>query len=159
MTVWPARKASAALPEPADTLAYRSKTTASFIHVSIDAIKDQILPKNSSDSSALQLDFWPHKGTTEWIRFDWNEKHSISNVQIYWFDDTGRGECSVPKSWNILYRDSKGNFKPVQNSSPYLTKKDTFNEVTFEQVITDGIKIEIKLKDHLSAGVQEVIIK
>ncbi|HEC02739.1 MAG TPA: glycoside hydrolase family 127 protein, partial [Phycisphaerales bacterium] len=49
MTVWPARKPEAARPEPADTLTYKSKTTASFVHVSLDAIKDQILPENSAD--------------------------------------------------------------------------------------------------------------
>jgi hypothetical protein len=159
MTVWPARKPEAARPEPADTLTYRSKTTASFVHVSLDAIKDQILPESSSDSSALQLDFWPHKGTTEWIQFDWKEKHNISSVKAYWFDDTGRGQCSVPKAWKILYRNTKGNFMPVKNRSPYLTKKDTFNEVIFKTVKTDGIKLEIILKDKRSAGVQEVIIK
>ncbi len=157
--VWTARKPEAARPEPADTLTFKSKTTASFVHVSLDAIKDQILPKDSSDSSALQLDFWPHKGTTEWIQFDWNERHNISSVNIYWFDDTGRRQCSVPKSWKVLYRDAKGNFKPVRNNGPYLTEKDTFNEVIFEPVKTDGIKIEIMLKDKRSAGVQEVIIK
>lgn len=159
MTVWPARKAEAARPEPADTLTYRSKTTASFVHVSLDAIKDQILPKSSSDSSALQLDFWPHKGTTEWIQFDWDEKHNISRVKVYWFDDTGRGQCSVPKSWKVLYSDAKGNFKPVKNSNHYTTEKDTFNEVIFRPVKTTGIKIEIMLQDKRSAGVQEVIIK
>jgi DUF1680 family protein len=159
MAVWMARKAQAARPEPADTLTYRSKTTASFVHVSLDAIKDQILPDNSFDPSALHLDFWPHKGTTEWIKFDWNEKHEISDVKIYWFDDTGRGQCSVPKSWKVLFRDNNGNFKPVKNSGPYLTEKDAFNEVTFEPVKTNSIKIEITLKDKLSAGVQEVIIK
>jgi DUF1680 family protein len=159
MTVWPARKAEAARPQPADTLTYRSKTTASFVHVSLDAIKDQILPKSSSDSSALQLDFWPHKGTTEWIKFDWDEKHNISSVKVYWFDDTGRGQCAVPESWKVLYRDAKGNFKPVKDSRPYLTEKDTFNEVNFEPVKTDRIKIEIMLQDKRSAGVQEVIIK
>ncbi|MHC4891451.1 MAG: glycoside hydrolase family 127 protein, partial [Planctomycetota bacterium] len=86
MTVWPARRPQAARPEPADTLTYRSKTTASFVHVSLDAIKDQILPASSSDSSALQLDFWPHKNTTEWLQFEWPEKHKISSVKIYWFD-------------------------------------------------------------------------
>ncbi|MHC4331785.1 MAG: glycoside hydrolase family 127 protein, partial [Planctomycetota bacterium] len=47
MTVWPARQPQAARPEPADTLTYTSKTTASFVHVSLDAIKDQILPQSS----------------------------------------------------------------------------------------------------------------
>jgi len=159
MTVWPARKAEAARPEPADTLTYRSETTASFVHASLEAIKDQMLPESSSDSSTLQLDFWPHKGTTEWIQFDWNQAHNISSVKVYWFDDTGRGQCSVPKSWKVYYRDTKGNFRAAKNSSPYPTEKDTFNEVTFRPVKTTGIKIEIVLKDKQSSGVQEVIIK
>jgi hypothetical protein len=47
MTVWMARGLQAARPEPADTLTYKSKTTASFVHVSLNAIKDQNLPENS----------------------------------------------------------------------------------------------------------------
>jgi DUF1680 family protein len=159
MTVWPARKPQAARPEPADTLTYRSKTTASFVHVSLDAIKDQTLPASSSDSSVSQLDFWPHKGTTEWLKFEWDKKHKISSVKVYWFDDTGTGQCRVPKSWKVLYSDAEGNFRPVNNSSPYLTKKDTLNKVDFEPVETNAIKIEIMLQDEWSAGVQEVIIE
>ncbi|MHC4603589.1 MAG: glycoside hydrolase family 127 protein [Planctomycetota bacterium] len=159
MTVWPARRPQAARPEPADTLTYRSKTTASFVHVSLDAIKDQILPASSSDSSALQLDFWPHKNTTEWLQFEWPEKHKISSVKIYWFDDTGRGACHLPKSWKVLYRDAEGNFKPVVNNAPYPVKKDTFNKTAFKPVKTNCIKIEIVLQEKWSAGVQEVIIE
>jgi len=159
MTVWPARKPEAARPEPADTLTYTSKTTASFVHASLDAIKDQIVPENSGDSSNLQLDFWPHKGTTEWIQFEWGERHELSSVQVYWFDDTGRGECHLPKAWRVLYRTSRGDFQPVKNSMPYETEKDTFNKVGFEPVRTDALKVEITLQDRWSAGVQEVVIK
>lgn len=159
MTVWPARTAEAARPEPADTLTYISKTTASYVHVSLDAIKDQIVPKRSSDSSARQLDFWPHKGTTEWIQFEWEDKHELSNVKVYWFDDSGHGGCRVPKSWRVLHRDAKGNFKPVKNTSAYGTKKDTFNKVTFEPIETDAIKIEIVLEKDWASGVQEVVIE
>jgi hypothetical protein len=159
MTVWPAREPQAARPEPADTLTYTSKTTASFVHVSLDAIKDQIVPESSSDSSALQLDFWPHKGTTEWLQFEWADKHKISSVKVYWFDDTGRGECRVPKSWKVLYRDAEGSFKSVNNNTAYGTDKDTFNKVTFEKVVTDAVKIEIALQQKWSAGVQEVVIE
>jgi DUF1680 family protein len=159
MTVWPARRPQAARPEPADTLTYRSKTTASFVHASLDAIKDQMLPESSSDSSALQLDFWPHKGTTEWLQFEWDKKHELAAVKIYWFDDTGRGECHLPQSWRVLYRDAGGNFKPVANKGPYRTEKDAFNQVTFKPVKTDALKIEIVLQERWSAGVQEVIIE
>ena len=65
----------------------------------------------------------------------------------------------VPKSWQVLYRDDEGNFKPVNNNTPYLTEKDTFNKAGFEPVETNGVKIEIVLQDRWSAGVQEVIIE
>jgi len=159
MTVWPARQPEAARPEPADTVTYKSKTTASFVHVSLDAIKDQILPKNSADSATLQLDFWPHKGTTEWLRFEWDEEHKISNVKVYWFDDSGRGACHLPESWRVLYRDAAGSFKPVEASTPYGLEKDRFNKVDFDPVTTDAIKIEITLQKEWSAGVQEVVIE
>ncbi len=70
MTVWPAREPQAARPAADDTLTYTSKVTASFVHKSLDAVKDQNLPQNSADGSQ-QLDFWPHKGTTEWLQFEW----------------------------------------------------------------------------------------
>ncbi|MFC1634900.1 glycoside hydrolase family 127 protein [Planctomycetota bacterium] len=159
MTVWPARQPDAARPEPADTLTYTSKTTSSFVHVSLDAIKDQIRPESSPDSSPLHLDFWPHKGTREWIQFEWDRRHEISSVKVYWFDDTGRGQCKIPESWKVLYRNGEGNFQPVSNRIAYAVKKDVFNKVDFEPVRTDAIKIEITLQEKWSAGIQEVIIE
>jgi hypothetical protein len=159
MTVWPARMPEAAYPEPADTLAYTSRTTASFVHKSLDAIKDQIVPANSADASAGQLDFWPHKNTTEWLRFEWDRKERVSRVQVYWFDDSDHGGCRVPQSWRVLYRDAAGAFQPVSTTDSYGTQKDAFNTVTFDAVETDAIKIEIVLDEKWSAGVQEVVIE
>ena len=156
MTVWPAREPEAARPEPADTLAYISKTSASFVHVSLDAIKDQNLPENSADNSMSQLDFWPHEGTTEWIMFEWDKKHEISNAKVYWFDDSGHGGCKLPKSWKIFYLGKNGDFKPVENIGPYETIIDSFNKVEFDTVKTSAIKLEIVLRDKWSAGIQEV---
>jgi len=158
MTVWPARVPEGARPKPADTLTYLSKTTASFVHVSLDAIKDQNIPADSADSSNLQLDFWPHKGTTEWVQFEWDQPHEFSSAKVYWFDDTGRGACRVPKSWRILYKNAEGQFQPVDNRGPYGTKKDTFNRVDFDPVTTTAIKLEIDLQDDWAAGIHEVVI-
>ncbi len=158
MTVWPARVPQAARPQPADTLTYTSKTTASFVHVSLDAIKDQIVPADSADASNLNLDFWPHQGTTEWVQFAWDEPHQLSKIKVYWFDDSGRGACRLPKSWRILYQDPNGQFQPARNRDPYGTEKDTFNVVHFDPVDTSVIKIEIVLQDQWAAGIQEVVI-
>ena len=159
MTVWPARVPEAARPKPADTLTYISKTTASFVHVSLDAIKDQNVPAKSSDSSGMHLDFWPHKGTTEWVRFEWDKAHELSSVKVYWFDDTGRGACHLPESWRVLYKDADGQFKPVKNRGPYGIEKDSFNEIEFDPVKTSALKLEIVLQEKWAAGIQEVAIE
>ncbi len=159
MTVWPARVPEAARPKPADTLTYISKTTASFVHVSLDAIKDQNVPANSADSSYQQLDFWPHKGTTEWVQFEWDKAHELSSVKVYWFDDTGRGACHLPKSWRVLYEDADGKFRPVKNRVPYEIEKDKFNRIEFDPVTTAALKIEVDLQENWSAGIQEVVIE
>ncbi len=159
MTVWPARTIEAADPGPAQTLAYTSKTTASFVHASLEAITDQVLPPNSGDNSKGQLDFWPHNGTTEWLQFEWDRPHKLSCVKVYWFDDSDHGGCKLPKSWKALYRGSDGHFQPVKNSGPYGIEKDGFNTVEFTPVETDVLKIEIELNDKWSAGIQEVEIE
>jgi len=159
MTVWPGRVPEGARPKPADTLTYLSNTTASFVHVSLDAIKDQNVPATSADSSSLQLDFWPHKGTTEWVQFEWDKPHKLSSVKVYWFDDTGRGECRLPGSWRVLYRDADGQFQPIKNRGPYPVEKDTFNQVEFAPATTTAIKLEIELQEKWSAGIQEVVIE
>lgn len=159
MTVWPARVPAAARPKPADTLTYISKTTASYVHVSLDAIKDQNVPANSADSSGLQLDFWPHSGTTEWVQFEWKKAHELASVKVYWFDDTGRGACHLPKSWRVLYKDANGEFKPVKNRDPYGIKKDAFNKVRFDAVKTSALKLEIVLQAKWAAGIQEVVVE
>jgi hypothetical protein len=159
MTVWPARVPEAARPKPADTLTYTSKTTASFVHVSLEAIKDQNLPASSADASRLQLDFWPHKNTTEWLQFEWDKAHKLSSVKVYWFDDAGRGACRVPESWRVLHRNAEGEFQPVDARGPYGVAKDKFNRVEFDPVTTTALKVEIVLQEKWSAGVQEVVIE
>lgn len=159
MTVWPARVPEAARPKPADTLTAVSETTASFVHVSLEAVKDQNVPASSADPSGLHLDFWPHSGTTEHLQFAWDEPQKLSGVKVYWFDDTDRGACRVPESWRVLYRDEQGEFRPVENRADYGVEKDRFNAVPFNPVETAALKIEIKLQDGWSAGVQEVVIE
>ena len=115
----------------------------------LDAIKDQNVPANSADSSSLQLDFWPHSGTTEWVQFEWEKAHKLSSVKVYWFDDTGRGACRLPKSWRVLYK----------HRGPYGSETDRFNKVEFDPLATTAIKVEIDLQENWSAGIQEVVIE
>jgi len=152
MAVWLARIESAARPLPAPTIASNSKATASGGDVK--ALNDQREPKSSGDHSNSFLHWWPHKGTKEWVQYDFPKPAKVSAVEIYWFDDTGRGECRLPKSWQLFYRES-GQWKQVENPSGYGCEGDRYNRTTFEPVVTDGLRIEVQLPQDFSAGIHE----
>jgi hypothetical protein len=153
MTVWPARSLTSALPLPAPTLARRSRVSASH-DVAAYAVNDQMLPRNSSDESVPRMHWWPRKGTTEWVQYDFPGAQSVSRAEVYWFDDTGEGECRVPRSWRILYRDGE-RWTPVANSVPYSIERDRSTPVSFEPVRTESLRIEIELQAGFSAGIYE----
>jgi DUF1680 family protein len=152
MAVWLARIESAARPLPATTIASKSRASASGGDVK--ALNDQREPKSSGDHSNRFLHWWPRKGTKEWVQYDFQKPAKVSAVEIYWFDDTGRGECRLPKSWQLLYRESD-QWKPVQNPSGCGCEGDRYNRTTFEPVITDGLRIDVQLPQDFSAGIHE----
>lgn len=153
MTVWLAREEFAARPLPPDTIASTSKVTASGGR-NPEAVNDQLEPESSSDPTIPYFHWWPKKGTTEWIQLDFAEKRRISQVELYWFDDTGTGECRVPESWRLLYLDGTV-WKPVRTGDRYAVEKDRFNRIAFRAVETRALRLEIRLQDDFAAGIHE----
>ena len=78
----------------------------------------------------------------------------MSQTSVYWFDDTGIGECRLPISWRVLYKDGE-NWKPVENNAPYLVEKDKYCSIRFVPVKTTALRIEIQLIPDYSAGMYE----
>ena len=83
---------------------------------------------------------------------------AVSEVQVYWFDDTGRGEVRVPASWRLLYKDGDG-WKPVAAAGPYGIERNRFNAVRFDPVTTSGLRLEVTAQPQWSIGVQEWKVK
>ena len=120
-------------------------------------INDGEEPASSSDAASY-FDWWPAKGTTEWIEYAFAKPATVSEVQLYWFDDTGRGEVRVPKTWQILYKDGNA-WKPVAAVDEYGVAKDAFNTLRFAPVTTSGLRLEVTMQPQWSAGVQEWKVK
>ena len=154
MTVWFPYEKSAANPTPPPTIASESKVSASYIHDQITAVNDQIIPKNSNDHDIPRLTFWDHKGTTEWVQYDFNEETTISNIHIYWFDDGPNGGCRVPEAWKILYL-KNGDWKEVSKHGEYPVLKDEFTSIEISNVRTKSMRLEIKLNENFSGGILE----
>ncbi len=150
MTVWPAREKDHARALPAPTAAFRSKATASGGR-SPEVVKYQMIPGSSMDQSCPYMHWWPKKGTTEWVQYDFAEPETVGTAEVYWFDDTGYGECRVPASWRILYKQGD-EWRPVENTAPYENRRDQFNMVTFKPVKTSALKLEVGLAPDFSAG-------
>ncbi len=160
MAVWLAREPSAAEPLPAPTIASASKATVSFIReggepqLAIAGLNDQVDPKHSNDQSIPRFHWWPHRGTVEWVQYDFRKPAKVSAVEVYWFDDTAQGNCRVPDSWKLLYR-TGDQWKEVPDPGAYGTDKDKFNKTTFTPVETTNLRIEAQLRAGHSSGILE----
>ena len=119
-----------------------------------DAVNDQLEPKNSNDHTIPYLHWWPKKGTMEWVQYDFKNEQTVSRTALYWLDDSGEGECRLPRSWRVLYRVGD-EWKPIENSTPYVTQKDRYCEVTFKSVKTTAVRVELQLEPDFSAGIYE----
>lgn len=125
-----------------------TRTNWQFI---VNAINDQHEPKSSGDRLKKHFDWWPAKGTNQWVQYDFAKSARVSAVEVYWFDDTGIGECRLPKSWRVLYREN-GEWKPVANPSHYGCESNRYNRATFDVVETDGLRLDVQLPDKFSSG-------
>jgi uncharacterized protein len=153
MAVWLATTDEVARMLPPPTVATASTVTTSDSPRWSGAINDGEDPRSSADPS-MYFDWWPKKGTTEWVEYAFAKPASVSEVQVYWFDDTGRGQVRVPASWRVLYKDGD-QWIPVSASGSYGVAKDAYNTVRFTPVTTSGLRLEVTMQPEWSAGVQE----
>ncbi|MGO9109933.1 MAG: beta-L-arabinofuranosidase domain-containing protein [Thermoguttaceae bacterium] len=141
----------------AETLTQIAIPTASHCNAadSVFALKDGIVPAKSSDSGKPRMSWWDHKGTAEWVQYDFAAATTVSKIRVFWFADRPlNGGCDLPQSWRLLYRTGNG-WTPVKNPSDYGLAADRFNEVTFTPVTAAGLRLEVQLKPGWSGGICE----
>lgn len=144
-----------ATPFPKDPL---YKTSASHVFDELTAPGDDLTPSDSNDHTIPRFTWWDHRGTKEWIQYDFPKAQNVSEVSVYWFDDTGRGKCRVPQSWRLVYRDG-AEWKPVAANARFGIDRDNWNTVRFESISTDGLRLEVQLQPEFSGGILEWRVK
>ncbi len=168
MEVWIANTPAKAVATPLPTIASRAQTFSNRGPIQNDApetaptdswaggVNDQWEPKRSSDTSKPYHYWWLKRGTTESISYKFKEAEEVSNVQVYWLDfDHYDGDFRVPENWTLYYETADGNWKEVEDHSPFTVKKDCYNSIDFKPVKTKGLKIVAKLQKGQSGGVLE----
>jgi hypothetical protein len=158
MVVWLARLPDKARPSPEPTLASQAKVSSSDGGKTLQGLNEQYEPSDSNDHTAIYFHWWPKKNSTEWVQYDFAAPATISETSVYWFDDTGQGECRIPRGWRVLYR--RGDeWVPVAATDAYGTVKDRYNTVRFTPVQTTAVRLEVQLPETFSAGIQEWKVK
>jgi hypothetical protein len=157
MAVWLPEEVKDARFIPTPTIAPGAKASAS--HVSrndkLEALNDEIELERSDDLSVPRFTWWDHKGTGEWVQYDFAKPSEVSVVEVYWFEDAHQGGgCRVPQSWRVMYRED-GKWKPVQNVGEYTVAAHEFNRVEFAKVRTDALRLEVQLQPSYSGGILE----
>ena len=153
MIVWLAANEAVARPTPWPTPAITATVTTSPARRNAVAINDGEDPRSSDDPTSY-FDWWPRRGTTEWVEYAFQKPSTISRIDVYWFDDTGRGQVRVPASWRVLVREGD-TWKPLDTRDEYGVAKDRFNTVTFAPMTATGLRLELTMQPGFSAGIQE----
>jgi hypothetical protein len=154
MVVWVPTDVQAATRVVAKTLAGQAKVSASHCwqNDTVEALNDQLEPKNSGDQSIRRFTWWPRTGSGEWVQYEFASPTKVASCDVYWFQDTGG--CRLPESWKVQYRDGES-WKDVQGAGEYGVKGEGFNKVTFTPVTTSGLRVVVKLREKYSGGILE----
>ena len=146
----------APVPPKVGGLESRAKVSVSFANNNSrpSGINDGVEPKSSGEQPESLCHWWPHKGTDEWAQYTWPKPVTLSGAKAYWFDDTDRGECRLPGSWQIQFLDGN-EWQPVAAQGDYAVAKDKWCEVSFAPVTTTALRLVVKLPQGWAAGVHE----
>ena len=88
------------------------------------------------------------------MQYTWPTPQTVSESKVYWFDDTGRGECRYPDATHVEYLDGTV-WKAVDATSPYEIKGDRWCDTSFKPVTTTALRLVLKVKDGWAAGVRQ----
>jgi len=168
MEVWIARTPTAAVATPLQTIASRAQTFSNRGPIQNDApetaptdswaggVNDQWEPRRSSDNSKPYHYWWLKRGTKESIAYRFDRDYEVSNVQVYWLDmDHYDGDFRTPESWTLYYETPSGEWREVEDHTPFTVRRDCYNSVSFRPVRTRGLKIVAQLRKGQSGGVLE----
>ncbi len=145
MLVWLPTTREAARPAPFEMASMRASVRAS-------GKKDPRAVHDGEVDEGSSFDWWPKKGTTEWVEYTFAKPERVSEAAVYWFDDTGEGEVRVPASWRVFYKDG-AEWKVIKGTAGI--EKDKYNAVKFPAITTTAMRLEVTAQKGYAAGLCE----
>jgi DUF1680 family protein len=155
MEVWLAREASAARPLPAPTVAWLS-TVSSSAGRQLEAVTDQLIPKDLEDRSIPVFTLYPKRGTQEWLEMNFSRPQEISRTAVFWYEDGHPGGCRLPIEWTLRYL-AGGEWCEISNV--HISPGQGVSKLEFEPVMAEGLRLELQLQPSFSGGIFEWVVE
>ncbi len=142
-------------PEPFNLAGAATSLTTDYISPweNIEAIRDGYEPTSSTDKGPGAFGNWYSGGEWGWVQYGWDNLYYITKSEVYWWTDGGGIQIPVEgytEYWDI----NTESWQPVPNSSGFGVEADQYNVETFDQIITDKIRINFR-HDVESCGILE----
>jgi DUF1680 family protein len=162
MTVWIAEKPEVAELPGEGPVVESGGVRISASHCSardtLAALNDKALPKGRNDDTVVpRMSFWDHRGSKEWVQYEYPSAKQLSSSRVWWLDDAASGgSFRTPYDWTLLWRDGN-EWKPVvlKGDGKYGSAADAWNAVEFEPVTTTALRLEVNARKDVSAGIYE----
>ncbi len=133
----------------------------------IGALNDGFTPSSSRDrqngSYAVRQGFESENSVAEWVQYSWSKPVAFNKVDIYWGIDaprpngppgSGYAHMVAPVSYRILFWNGS-DFVPVSRARGFGATADTFNATSFDEVVTDKLRLEVVPDGIHPAGILE----
>ncbi|NQV35724.1 MAG: glycoside hydrolase family 127 protein, partial [Phycisphaeraceae bacterium] len=145
--------AGASYVKAAANLALVARPSTSYVSgdCSVAALNDGSDHRNSRDRRAGAYGNWNGTGT-QWVQYDWTQAISTDKMELYWWDD--RQGVRLPSAARLLYWDGSA-FVPVKTQETLAVTGDKYNSLSFEEVTTSRLKLEIDSDGTSSTGILE----
>ncbi|MCF7975785.1 MAG: glycoside hydrolase family 127 protein [Phycisphaerae bacterium] len=139
--------------QAAANLAVVANPSTSYVSgdCSVSALNDASEQRNSRDHRAGSYGNWNRTGT-QWVQYDWTQAISTDKVDVYWWDD--RQGVRLPSAARLLYWDGQA-FVPVKTDETLAVTGDQFNPMSFAEVTTSKLRLEIDSDGSYSTGILE----
>jgi hypothetical protein len=114
----------------------------------LSAVNDNSNPSNSNDKSSGAYSNRDIPNSTQWVQYHWEQEHSLSSTEIYWFDDND--DVLVPTTAFVEYWDGESWI----NAGDLPLVKDDFNTLELNNIVTSHLRVSMR-NPHESTGILE----
>jgi hypothetical protein len=118
-------------------------------------LNDGTLPVNRTGPQRPGNRPAPQYQPKQWVQYDWKQPVSTKEVAVYWHN--ANGYFKLPKAYRLQYWNGS-DFVNVHNTSEYGLANDQLNYITFDEVKTSKLRLEVDSTDRVVTPLQEWLV-